>query len=466
MKKIFALMMLAAAVAACTLPEDLTPDQPETPKTYTMTIQAAKGVDTKALYFGDDGKLNAKWADGEKVAVKEGDTELGTLTAYPDPTDPAKATLKGSLQTPPSASGVVLTLEFNSGSGYSGQDGTLSYIENHTDYAIATTEIVIDNENQTVTGTPTAFENQNAIVKFTLQDKGSSSTVLTPNIFRVSVMYSFFELKSYEFTIAPSAYSSENALYFALPSWATVKEKAKETLASNPLVQYINIDNDQALESIKLKVTATVSDETYEYTRTDTGYPFEAGKYYDITVNMTKQYRTMDKATTNDIGKVIGADGKIYINAAEATTASTTAEAMIAYVGEVDGVCDHGLAIELKDYSTSDELNTYTNFDYSTADNYASGKSTIAERTWRLPTVADWQYMLAGNTSATEFSDISGFQTLLSAVGKALADNAYYWTSTSVDSEKHKILYQYNHAASIQESQNTEYWRVRGCLAF
>ena len=462
MKKIFSFMMLAAAVAACTLPEDLTPDQPETPKTYTMTIKAAKGVDTKALYFGDGGKLNAKWADGEKVAVKEGDTELGTLTAYPDPTDPANATLKGSLQKAPSASGVELTLEFNSGSGYSDQNGTLSYIESHTDYAIATTKITIDNENQTITGTPAAFENQNAIVKFTLKDKGQSSTVLTPTTFRVSAMYSGIELTYFEFTIDPSAYSSENALYFALPSWAILKEKAKETFAS----EYITID--QALESSNLKVTATVSDDTYEYQRTDTGYPFEAGKYYDITVNMTKQYRTMDKATANDIGKVVGADGKIYINADEASTARTTAEAMIAYVGKVDGVCDHGLAIELKDYSTSDVSATYTNFDYSTADNYASGKSTITEgSTWRLPTVADWQYMLAGNTSATEFSDISGFQTLLSAVGNnALADDTYYWTSTPVDSEKHKIIYQDNHAASIQESSNTQYWRVRGCLAF
>ena len=182
---------------------------------------------------------------------------------------------------------------------------------------------------------------------------------------------------------------------------------------------------------------------------------------------MTKQYRTMDKATANDIGKVVGADGKIYINADEASTARTTAEAMIAYVGKVDGVCEHGLAIELNDYSTSDVSATYTNFDYSTADNYASGKLTIAERTWRLPTVADWQYMLAGNTSATEFSDISGFQTLLSAVGNnALADDTYYWTSTPVDSEKHKIIYQDNHAASIQESSNTQYWHVRCCLAF
>lgn len=459
MKKIFTLMMLAAAVAACTLPEDLTPDQPETPQIYTMTIKAAKGVDTKALYFSDDGKqLNAKWVDGEEVAVKEGNEKLGTLTAYPDPTDPAKATLKGSLEKAPSASGVELTLEFNSAT-YGGQDGTLGYIAKKCDYAKATTTITV--EGNTITGTDASFMNQNAITKFTLKNGSTElkpSTVIVtaeaPNPYNYGP--SAIEIHTYTYNIPEKTYTTNGGkfLYFAMPTVSGI-------LDSKGLPSFAYLVDAQ---TIVLTITATVDGETYTYTKT--GYPFEAGKYYDITVNMTKQYRTMDKATTNDIGKVIGADGKIYINAAEATTASTTAEAMIAYVGEVDGVCDHGLAIDLYDYSTSDNNGTYTNFDYETADSYASSKSKIAESTWRLPTVADWQYMLAGNTSATEFSNISGFQTLLNAVGNALADNAYYWTSTSVDSEKHKILYQYNHAASIQESQNTEYWRVRGCLAF
>lgn len=449
MKKIFAFMMLAAAVAACTLPEDLTPDQPETPQTYTMTIKAAKGVDTKALTLSGN-TLTASWKKGEAVTVKEGTSVLGTLYAQSDgPT----TTLSGKLEERPT--GNELTLEFNKEfdpliqdnyHAYTNQDGTIDYIAQSIDYATAKTSITIN--GSTITSEePVVFSNQNAIAKFTLND---GNNPLIPSKLDVSITGSI-PYKGHNITGIPFASFSftpkGDDLYFALPTLSNLKAKYNMTVSD-----------------VKTSVSATVDGETYTYTKT--GYPFEAGKYYDITVQMTKQYRTMDKASANDIGKVVGADGKIYINADEATTASTTAVAMIAYVGKIDGVCDHGLAIELKDYSTSDELNTYTNFDYSTADNYASGKSTIAERTWRLPTVADWQYMLAGNTSATEFSDISGFQTLLSAVGKALADNAYYWTSTSVDSEKYKILYQYNHAASIQESQNTEYWRVRGCLAF
>ena len=43
--------------------------------------------------------------------------------------------------------------------------------------------------------------------------------------------------------------------------------------------------------------------------------------------------RTLAEATAEDIGKVAGADGKIYTNVAAAKAASTTACAIIAYVG-------------------------------------------------------------------------------------------------------------------------------------
>lgn len=297
MKKIFAILMLAAIVAACTV-EDMK-EQPVEPQLYTMTVKASKGVDTKALSLSGN-TLNATWAGGETVTVKEGDTPLGTLTAYVDPEDNTKATLKGNLNTAPSANGVELTLEFNSAGGFSSQDGTLSYIESHTDYATAETTVTINGNN--VTGTSASFVNQNAIVKFTLKDKSNSSVVLTPEKFKVSVMYNFtiqspkggtlllpMELKNYEFTISPSAYSSEEkALYFALPLKSYVEDKAKEAIENSYYSSYIN-NIAEALESIYLVVSATDGGDTYIYTRTDPGYPFLESKYYSITVKMTKQ---------------------------------------------------------------------------------------------------------------------------------------------------------------------------------
>lgn len=454
MKKIFTLMMLAAAVAACTLPEDLTPDQPETPKTYTMTIKAAKGIDTKALTLSGN-TLTASWKKGEAVTVKEGTSVLDTLYAQSDgPT----TTLSGKLETAPT--GKELTLEFNSAT-YGGQDGTLGYIANKCDYAKATTTITV--EGNTITGTDASFMNQNAITKFTLKNGSTElkpSTVIVtaeaPNPYNYGP--SAIEIHTYTYNIPEETYTTNGGkfLYFAMPTVSGI-------LDSKGLSSFAYLVNAQ---TIVLTITATVDGETYTYTKT--GYPFEAGKYYDITVKMTKQYRTMDKATANDIGKVIGADGKIYINAAEATTAGTTdAEAMIAYVGKVDGVCNHGLAISLTDVYEYQATLEQAQGDYIFPTWNSSHAVTGA--TWHLPTLEEWQYMLWSEV-VTESTSIVSFQTLLSAVGVELADvdpdGVNFWTNTSGSSSGYqKVIYHRGDFASAQET-NAEYCRVRGCLAF
>ena len=59
----------------------------------------------------------------------------------------------------------------------------------------------------------------------------------------------------------------------------------------------------------------------------------------------------VSEATTEDIGKIIGADGNIYADVASAVAAGTTANAIIAYVGSETGESGytHGLAISMKD---------------------------------------------------------------------------------------------------------------------
>lgn len=450
MKKIFALMMLAAAVAACTLPEDLTPDQPETLQTYTMTIKAAKGVDTKALTLSGN-TLSASWKKGEAVTVKEGTSVLGTLSAQSDgPT----TTLSGKLEERPT--GNELTLEFNKEfdpliqenyHAYTNQDGTIDYIAQSIDYATAKTSITIN--GSTITSSePVVFSNQNAIAKFTLND---GNNPLIPSKLDVSITGSI-PYKGHNITGIPFASFSftpkGDDLYFALPTLSNLEAKYNMTVSD-----------------VKTSVSATVDGETYTYTKT--GYPFEAGKYYDITVKMTKQYRTMDKATTNDIGKVIGADGKIYINADEASTAGTTAKAMIAYVGEVDGVCNHGLAISLTDVYEYQATLEQAQGDYIFPRWNSSHAVTGA--TWHLPTLEEWQYMLWSEV-VTESTSIVSFQTLLSAVGVELADvdpdGVNFWTNTSGSSSGYqKVIYHRGDFASAQET-NAEYCHVRGCLAF
>ena len=69
---------------------------------------------------------------------------------------------------------------------------------------------------------------------------------------------------------------------------------------------------------------------------------------------LTGSPRALAEATTEDIGKIIGEDGKIYATKEAAEAAGITAVAMIAYVGndaETNSTYNHGLALALKDVS-------------------------------------------------------------------------------------------------------------------
>lgn len=285
-------MMMAATFTACSSDDGNERDNwvpPVEPQYYTMTIQATKGMDTRALsYNGETKELDATWVTGETVTVKEGSTTLGTLTATVDPSDATQATLSGTLDVAPSTSPATLTLEFCSAS-YGGQDGTLGYISNHCDYATATTTATVS--GSTITGTDASFTNQNAIAKFTLKD---GDTALHPTELKVTVNTEQAELLAalthagksmpeYVFTIPAATYTTNEGdhLFFALPTLSGIGN----ALGVGDLSAYAG--------AINLTLTATMSDgETYTYTKS--GYNFTAGKYYSITVKMNRQPRTYD----------------------------------------------------------------------------------------------------------------------------------------------------------------------------
>ena len=119
MKKVYAFLMMAAALVACTReeqPRTETPDQPESPATYTLTIQASKGQDTRALVL-DGNTLHATWGDSEQVLVYlNGNPDQVIATLTPDPngqTGSASCMLVGDFSQLPEA-GNVLTLKLNS----------------------------------------------------------------------------------------------------------------------------------------------------------------------------------------------------------------------------------------------------------------------------------------------------------------------------------------------------------------
>lgn len=169
---------LIAGMTACSK-ENITIEEPspttETPKTYTLTVEATKGGDeptTRALALGGaNGKtLYATWTAGDKVTVLKDmigmSTDYDMLTATNVSADGFTCSLTGELTKKP-VEGDVLTLQYNSGN-YGTQKGTLENIAQRCDLAIATVTVLTMADDK-ITTTPATFENQQAIVKFSLK---------------------------------------------------------------------------------------------------------------------------------------------------------------------------------------------------------------------------------------------------------------------------------------------------------
>ena len=139
--------------------------------------------------------------------------------------------------------------------------------------------------------------------------------------------------------------------------------------------------------------------------------------------------------------------------------------AMIAFIGNVEGICEHGLAISLTD---AYEYNaTFAEF---TGDVILSSWAQYHFNPygqWILPSEEVWQRVLwqyyAENPVAQNISD---FQNNLEAVGTGLVDNAYYWTTTEVDDDNAEVLFYGAPYAGFYPSNKSQYWHVRAVLAF
>ena len=257
-KTLAVLLMTAAAFTACSSSDDSVLDGSPietTPQTYTMTVVASKGegAQTKALSFSGT-TLNATWAVGEEVIVynvtKSADL-TGTLTAR---TSGNSTTLSGTL-TGDIAAGNELLLKFRS-NNYTSQTGTLEYIAANCDYATATVTVAsVSGGVITTTGTA-AFENQQAIIKFTLKDADGNALASNPSAFTITDATSTVSLSS----IPDATYTTNGAgvLYVAFPATGSSKT---------------------------INLTATVGSDTYTYSKSSV--TFTNGQYYAITVKMT-----------------------------------------------------------------------------------------------------------------------------------------------------------------------------------
>ena len=283
MKKVFAILAMAASLAACARmeqPVNETLEGTETATTYTLSIKATKGLDTRALELNGN-ILNAIWDGTEQVYVfrNGGSGHIAILTpdqhAHPDK---ASCQLEGTFIELPGA-GDVLTLKLN-GNTYTDQGGTLAFIGGHNDYAVATLTVtgIEGGEIQSKEGGAN-FVSQQAIVKFTLKDKAGTS--ISPTAF--TVMDGDNEVASVTPVTNTYPTNGNGILYVAVP----------------------------AVSDGGLTLTATVGD--YNYTYAKAGVTFTAGKYYSIAVKMNRIV-DLSKAGIYESGTFTAMDGDILTN--------------------------------------------------------------------------------------------------------------------------------------------------------
>ena len=256
----------------------------QAPKTYYMTVDATKGVNEtaspayrRALSLSGS-TLSASWATTEHVYVQITalDTKEYWFNGSLQPQSAGVTTrLSGALSVPDKwtyptieeamTNGVFelpiyMLLQFPRPDflDYTGQVGTIDDIAAKYDYATAIARIDDINGNVITATSPVTFVNQQAIVKFTLSD---GTNALNPTALTINVEGDLSGDYPLTLTIPASTYTTNGngVLYVALP------EFSGETVT----------------------LTATCSSGTYTYTKSYA--TFDNGKYYEITVKMTKQ---------------------------------------------------------------------------------------------------------------------------------------------------------------------------------
>ena len=319
------LLVAAVATVACSSDDDnITGGQTAEPKVYTMTVHATKGGDASTRALSLDGTtLNATWTEGDKVEVWSSDgttVKYGTLTAQ---SSGSSTTLTGEMDFPAGlSSDLQLQLKYLS-NDYSKQTGTLDYIADHCDYATARVKVT-GISGKEITTTAAEFQNQQAVIKFTL--KLTNGSTINPKAFTIND--GNFNLVLTDIPDATYTANGDGVLYVAFPATGS---------------------------SATVNLIATTDSRDYHYTKT--GVTFSNGKYYAIGLKFDTDLRF---ATAADYGKVVCDEGHLH----QAKTAVPIGCIPVGILGKVTET-GHGLILALQD-AEKQEWNTINSWESET----------------------------------------------------------------------------------------------------
>lgn len=456
--KFFFMAALALMTAACNKDDDLIQQPAEQPApadeiTITTTIGSKDDAATRAT-VDNGGGLYSRWAVGEEIAilfkingvdskriakVKEVTYYDAAVIEFTIPASGVEENAPANLVYPASAANDANTGRKTDEEILSAQDGTLN---DALDVRINSGTIQVATPG--FTSTYGNFQKQFGIVKFTLNDVAGNTITASQLVIE--------DKSGITYTITPASPTSE---------------------------MYVYMDSSSSVKWF----TATVGDKPY--IAVSSGNP--NGFYCKSTVRMAT------------IGNVIATNCRFYSNVAAATDAGTTARAMIAYLGTApaggtgDATCRHGLAIALENLTNNSKKgmswdNSGSNNDGKTAIelcNALNGPDVnfnfwMYGFHWRLPSVDDWKYMIAGCGGGPYTADLSDGMDYVSlpsvsdpsgthlrprvyGVGGEGLGNDWFWTSESAGQD----AWYYNFSEmKFKKTYQSNTMYIRPCLAF
>ena len=447
------LLVVGAIMTGCSSDDNI--DNPQQPAnndnvvTLTATVSLDGGAATRAI----NGTTGAKtFETGKQIAVLYKNTSNETVKAVSfdfTPTgDNTKATFTVTLTNPANnsdiryiypatmAKAVATTATITDDDAtidYSGllgsQDGTLTKLAN---YDLAVKDATLSGTDQPATVTLT---NPLAICKFTLTD-GTNPITSSVNSLTVSDGTNTYH-------VTPSAQST---IYVAM----------------------------KPVASQKIAFTAATGSKTY-FKTTASAQTLAASKLYtNITVSMEELA----------VGKVIGFDGNIYVDAAAAGAGNAAAK--IVYLGSDNGEVapyNHGLALALTDANdgntcqwstTSTKIHSYntTSSNFTTSegglqyndathncDTYPAFKAAIANNGTAAPTGCSEWFLASGYQWTKMFAgDAGGLKTL------AGLESSSYWSSSEGSADR--AWYFRSGDGRWSRDRKSQGVLVRSCLAF
>lgn len=268
-------------------PEDpaILEDKPAVRDSVTLTIEAGKSADTKALELtNENGPLNAFWRSGEEVKVfaSGSASAIGTLTATPKE-DKTKATLSGDIDITGLSAGQTLILLFPKETwSYEGQTGRLLHDEvNHPtwssierDFDFARAEVTITEVSATsiITSSTTTFENQQSIVRFGFRHGNGGPTIRSKTVLITSNRNQL--AKTVNATTGENTnYTSGEAMIIDLPEALTQAEADANTLlyfairngnkTADDTFSFTIYDNDGATYKGTKTIPSTIIDKPF-----------------------------------------------------------------------------------------------------------------------------------------------------------------------------------------------------------